>query len=600
MDGARSGPTARILIADDEPANVRVLEQLLARAGYSDVHGTTRSAEVLELVQAIAPDLIVLDLRMPPPDGLQILADLPTVLPAGEYLPVLVLTADAEGEARHRVLAAGAHDFVTKPFDAVEIVLRIRNLLRTRALHLELQRQNQALEERVRERTDRLLQVEKLSAMGQLLAGVAHELNNPLSVVHGQSLLLYRAPAASTAARAEKIMQASNRCVRIVRNFLKLARHWPAERSRVDLDGTIRDAVDLAAFELSDAEVEIRLDLAGDLPAVAGDPHQLHQVFVNLIVNALYAMRPAPAPRVLEIRTRWQSDLARIVATVRDSGPGVPPQDQRRIFDPFFTTKPVGEGTGLGLSLSAGVIQDHGGTIRLESEPGQGAAFVIELPAKAGGCAAGSGVPRPHANGAVTASDAGSPSTSDAGAAQRIVGKRILVVDDEGDVAAVLGDLLRLDGHHVDTAGDGAAALDALARGGYDAILTDTRMPVLDGPGFYRALARRHPALAARVGFITGDTLNTDRREFLEATGLPLIAKPFEPDEVRDAVQRLLRTEHPPAPPAALAPGPVSLESEGACAIAPSSPGSCRLPRYWPSGPDVPRPRTWPSPTAIE
>jgi len=266
---------------------------------------------------------------------------------------------------------------------------------------------------------------------------------------------------------------------------------------------------------------------------------------MNLVTNASQAIgqrggtiRVTTAREILgrtAAKLKGVAEGEYISLEVSDSGCGMPPEIQAKVFDPFFTTKPAGQGTGLGLSLSAGVIHDHGGTIRLESEPGQGAAFVIELPA--GPCARGgtgsASAPRPTANGPATAPDAR--------AAERIVGKRILVVDDEGDVAAVVADVLRLDGHQVDTAGDGATALEALAGGGYDAILTDTRMPVLDGPGFYRALVRRHPALAARVGFITGDTLNTDRREFLESTGLPLIAKPFEPDEVRDAVQRLLR-----------------------------------------------------------
>ena len=515
---------ARILIAGGDTEEVGRVQAALAGAGYTAIRRAARASDVLALIDETRPDLMVLDLAETALAG-AILEALSGPGVGDDDLPVLVLAGDAERDARLRALAAGADDFVARPLDPAELVVRAGNLVRARAARLELRRQGQALDDRVRERTERLLQVEKLSAMGQLLAGVAHELNNPLSVLRGESVMLYLAPAVSTAPRAERIMRASERCVQLVRNFLKLAGHWPARRTCVDLNAAIHEVLDLLAYELRSESIEVRLDLADPLPPMGGDPEQLHQVFVNLIVNAVHAMREAPGPRALTVQTRVAADPARVVATVRDTGPGVPVDIQARIFDPFFTTKPPGQGTGLGLSLSAGVIRDHGGAIRLESEPGHGAVFVVELPVSHGGGREPHRVPCASAR------------TSD----ERIMGKRVLVVDDEGDVAAVLADVLRLDGHHVDTAGNGATALEALAAGGYDVVLSDTRMPVLDGPGFYRALARRHPQLAARVAFITGDTLNMDRRGFLESTGQPIIAKPFEPDEVRDVVQRLLR-----------------------------------------------------------
>ena len=512
--------TAKILIVDDEGANVRLLERLLRQAGYPNLRSTTDPREVVAIYSEYQPDLILLDLRMPHRDGFTVLEDLQLLIPQGSYVPVLVLTADVSSEALRRALLAGAKDFLTKPFDAQEVMLRIRNLLETRFLHLALQYQNQVLEERVRERTQQLLQAEKLSAMGQLLAGVAHELNNPLAVVMGQAMLLHQTGEGGPV-RAGKIAKAAERCVRIVRNFLALARDRPPERTATDLNTVVREALELLAYELRTDSIGVRLELAEDLPPLWADPHQLHQVVVNLVANAHQAMRQGPGPRHLRLTTRADPERSRVRLTVADTGPGIPREIQPRIFEPFFTTKPVGQGTGLGLSLSHGIIEEHGGAISVQSEPGQGAMFVIELPVV---------TPR------------GTPSGPQAEEVPPPAGPiRILVVDDEPEVAGVLVDLLRLEGHEVDTAANGAEALQMLAGQAYDAILTDTKMPVLDGQGFYLELERRHPQLRGRVAFVSGDVLGPDKREFLERTGAPMVEKPFDLDEVRRVVRGLLR-----------------------------------------------------------
>src|SRR5712691_2599435 len=325
---------ARILIVDDELSNVRLLERLLDRAGYTHLKSTTDPRQILPLFSEFTPDLILLDLNMPRLDGFAVMEQLQPLIPTGTYLPILVLTADVTPEAKGRALGAGAKDFVTKPFDMAEVLLRIKNLLETRFLHLELQTQNEHLEEEVRERTQRLLQTEKVAAMGELLAGVAHELNNPLSVVVGRvALLRSQLSGSPAAAQLEKVGQAADRCARIVRNFLALARQHPPERRNVHLNDVVREALDLVAYPLRVDGIGVTLELAEDLPAIWADPHQLHQVVVNLVTNAHHAMRETEPPRQLTVTTRAGSSGTRVSLAIADTGPGIPADIRARIFE---------------------------------------------------------------------------------------------------------------------------------------------------------------------------------------------------------------------------------------------------------------------------
>ncbi len=359
-----------------------------------------------------------------------------------------------------------------------------------------------------------LRQSEKLAALGSLLAGVAHELNNPLSVILGHSRLLAPELRGRVAERAAKITAAAERCARIVKNFLALARQHPPERQGVALGEIAREAVELLAYQLRVGDVEVTLDLAPDLPVLWADPHQLHQVLVNLITNAHQAMAESPVPRRLTVSGRHDPSRAVVTIDVADTGPGMPPDVRSRIFEPFFTTKPPGQGTGLGLSLCRGIIEGHAGTITVESTPGRGTVFRIELPVK----------PSPEA-----AAAAPPP----AAAAEPARQKSILVVDDEPEVAAILVELLAADGHRVEIAPNGARALEMLHAGAYDAILSDLRMPELDGPGLYGTLAHQGHPLAQRFIFVTGDVLGEETRQFLEETGALCVSKPFDLEQIR-------------------------------------------------------------------
>jgi PAS domain S-box-containing protein len=367
---------------------------------------------------------------------------------------------------------------------------------------------------------DVLHQNEKMSALGSLLAGVAHELNNPLSVVVGHASLLEDfVTDAAVRDRAHKIRTAADRCARIVRTFLAMARSKPRQRTAVQLNGTIAEALEIVAYGLRTADVEVVRILAPDLPPVLADGDQLHQVFANLFVNAQQALQSVPPPRRLTVTSGFDPDT--VWVEVADNGPGVPVDIAHRIFEPFFTTKPQGVGTGVGLSVCHGIVAAHGGEIRLEPKTGQGATFVVRLPRTAVEIAQ---VP------------AKTP-------APRLRPARILVVDDEPEVAQLLIEILQRDGHRVDRANSGREALSRLRYGEVDLILCDLRMPDLDGPALYRELTAQRPELLSRIVFITGDTLGGDMTGFLTETGVRVLEKPLDPTGVSAKIEAFLGSQ---------------------------------------------------------
>ena len=363
-----------------------------------------------------------------------------------------------------------------------------------------------------------MLQQEKLAALGQLVSGVAHELNNPLAGVMAFSQLLLAAPSVQGEEReaTETIHHEAQRAARIVTKLLTFARQHTPERRSVDLNEIAIAALELRRYVLRANDVRIDMRLDDDLPRTAADAFQLQQVVLNLYANAEHALAERGAGRVLTVMTGVESGL--LVLTVGDNGAGIPADRLARIFDPFFTTKPVGEGTGLGLSISDGIVREHGGRIRAESVPGDGASFTIELPIVALDPAA-----EPKVAGHRSA--AMSPAAG-----------RVLVVDDEVAIRRAVATFLRRIGHEVDTAATGAEALDRLAHQRYAALLLDLRLPDMPGDAVYGELARRDPAQARRVIFMTGDVRSDAAEAFIRATGRPLVPKPFELDDLAFAV----------------------------------------------------------------
>src|SRR5262249_1857832 len=265
--------------------------------------------------------------------------------------------------------------------------------------------------------------------------------------------------------------RATERCERIVRTFLAMARQRHAEPKPMSMNRIIEMAVELLAYQLRSANIRVELDLAEDIPMVPADADQIHQVLTNLIVNARQALSGAATPGRIWIATRF--DQRQIEVSVKDNGPGVPEEIRKRIFEPFFTTKPVGEGTGIGLSLCSSIVRAHGGRVDVSDNVGGGAAFTVVLPLGTTSLAD----PKELAHRAPPA------------------GLRVLIVDDETEITHTLREILRSAGHEADVAENGRQGLERALLTPYDLILSDMRMPVLDGPGLYRALQRQRPEM---------------------------------------------------------------------------------------------------------
>lgn len=365
-----------------------------------------------------------------------------------------------------------------------------------------------------------LYQTEKLTALGSLLAGVSHELNNPLSIVVAQAVMMERqSRGGELAERAQKIRKAADRCARIVQTFLAMARQKRPEREPVDLNAVAMAAYDLAEYGLRNDGIAATRDLAPALPNISADSDQLHQIIINLIVNAQQALVEMGAPdRALTLRTAIGESPDTVILEVADNGPGIPEEVRRRVFEPFYTTKPQGQGTGVGLSFSQGLAEAHGG--RLELVPSaHGACFRLTLP--------------------IDPDQAARAAPAEPAKTGELALRRALVVDDEREIAESLADFLSIEGFGCDIAVGGEEAQARLRAGSYDLIVSDLRMPGIDGPALHAWIAAERPELLDRVAFATGDTLGAAAARFLEEVKRPVLEKPFMPDAVHQFLQQM-------------------------------------------------------------
>ncbi|HEX2091503.1 MAG TPA: ATP-binding protein [Longimicrobiaceae bacterium] len=477
-----------------------------------------------------------------------------------ETSPYGICTLDAEGRylqvnsALARILGSSPADLLGRhfaarvfPADREIVALRLRRLLAGERAEAEVETRllhSSGVERRVhlravpivaaermtaihvvaRDLTEegsrevRLRRAERLASLGTLLSGVAHELNNPLASIKSfaQLLLLDERPTDDREA-LQIIEQEATRAARIVADLRLVARQTRRResgvRGPVQLNEVVRQVLELRGYTLATHNIKVDRDLAAHLPVVHADPGEMEQVILNLVLNAEHSMATHPGERRLLVRTR--PSLRGVTVQVVDSGPGIPAEHLDRIFDPFWTTKEPGEGTGLGLSMTYSIVMEHGGEIRVESRPGEGAAFTVELPSEP----VSPMVPPPELG------------------AARSPALRVLVVDDEAPIRQAVARYLQRRGHYVDQAADGREALDRLEEAPYDAIVADLRMPGLSGERFLAELRERHPGAERRLLFITGDALSESVPGVITGSAIPVIYKPFEMEQIAREVE---------------------------------------------------------------
>ena len=391
--------------------------------------------------------------------------------------------------------------------------------------------------QQVSEAQMRVIQTEKLAGLGELMAGISHELNNPLSVVVGHSELLLRSEEVDEAIRdrLEKVAGEAMRAKQLIENLLRVARGEGAAHESLDFNELISQSVRLLRYQLELEEIETEVDLADDLPRLTADRFQLQQLIFNMVNNSRQAMYAAPAgARRLCLRTSLaqdgvpgRQDGPALLLEVADMGPGIPDAHLRRIFDPFFTTKQADGGTGLGLSIVHRTVQEHGGAIEARNREEGGAQFLVWLPLRE------EGKDREEKVG-----DLVPPTVS-------VEPGTVLIVDDEEKVREVLEEVFSLLGHRVLSAVDGQEAQTLLTEEAPpEAIVLDLKMPVMDGEELFRWIREEREELEERVLFLTGDTLSKGARAFLSSSGRPFVSKPFTFNELREQVEALMRRNH--------------------------------------------------------
>jgi two-component system NtrC family sensor kinase len=416
----------KVLIAEDEPVSRHLLQSYLREWGHQVV-AAPDGAAAWRIFQETEFPLILSDWIMPEMDGLELIRHI-RARPSGAYTYIILLTAKSQKQDVIEGLEAGANDFVTKPFDRGELRVRLRAGERIIELEQALAEQNRAL----REAQAALVQTEKLASLGQLAAGMAHEINNPIAYVANNLAVLRRdVPAAlqvlekyrqgrealrslvpDLVAEAERMedeidlpyvreslprlfersLDGLKRVRDIVKNLRDFARLDEADFKEADINAALQSTLEIAAHEIKKGGIQLRTAFAEGLPSVLCHPGKINQVFLNVLLNAIQATASGGE---VEVRTRPDplalpslagggdgkgEEVGGVAIEVQDTGCGIKPDHLPHIFDPFFTTKPVGQGTGLGLSVSYGIIRDHGGSIKVESEVGRGTLFRIRLP----------------------------------------------------------------------------------------------------------------------------------------------------------------------------------------------------------------------------
>jgi signal transduction histidine kinase len=533
---------AQILIIDDEEASAHGLLKILEQAGYGSCTAITNPNQAAKRILELNPDLLLLDLLMEPVSGLEVLAQINDMMSPQRRPLVLVLTADTSPQAKHEALAAGATDFLAKPLDSVEVLLRIENLLTSRKLTQQIQLYSEGLERLVDKRTlelqqrtadlektltelrqtqQQVIQQERMRALGTMACGIAHDLNNGLSVILGYGDMLLADPERfplNSKARSylEELVLAgcdNAKMVERLREFYR-PRATREHRQAVDLNDVIEQAISRTApkwqseADAAGATIHIEKDL-GEIPLICGAPDELREVLTNLIFNAVDAM-----PRGGRILFRTRAVGKRPQLEMSDTGVGMSEETLRNCMEPFFTTKGK-RGSGLGLAMSYGIIRRHGGTIAIKSTLNKGSTFTIYLP-----------VPDEVIQ------------STDVEVELAVDPLRILVVDDHPAIREIVSAYLAEDRHTVETAADAREAIKKFRAEHFDLVITDRAMPEISGDELAASIKEIEPN--EPVIMLTGfaDLINeTGQRS--ENVDL-IVSKPARLEDLRRAILEVM------------------------------------------------------------
>lgn len=364
-----------------------------------------------------------------------------------------------------------------------------------------------------------LLHAEKLSTIGEMVSGIAHEINNPLAGVMGLSQLLQIQPNLPDAVRknVDKIFTYTDRAKRIIQNLLTFARAHKPEKIQVNINQLIEQTLEMHEYNMKTNDIAVEKDFGIGIPDIVVDMYQLQQVIFNIINNAYQALLEYDRTRIFTVKTEMNNDA--LLITFHNTGLGISNEVIKKMFNPFFTTKEVGKGTGMGLSISYGIIKEHGGDIFATSKNGEGVTFLVKLPLMPEG------------------GDLDNAETSEENEELASVQKMvILVVDDEITVADSIASLLETDNHECYVTTNVDDAIKKLAENKYDLVISDVKMPGLDGKEFYAYLQLNRPELTSRFIIVTGDVVNPDTKEFVESNHIHCITKPFTFDELKRVV----------------------------------------------------------------
>jgi two-component system NtrC family sensor kinase len=369
----------------------------------------------------------------------------------------------------------------------------------------------------LRKTQEQLLQSEKMSAVGQLISGVAHELNNPLTAILGYAQLLESEGLDDRAQDyVRKLFKQAQRTHRVVQNLLSFARQRQSQKQHVDLRKVLEETLTLREYDLKTNNIVVERDWAADTPIASADMHQMEQVFLNIINNAMDAMMEKGPGGKLIVRTCAKDKF--VCVEFLDSGPGI--QDPKRIFDPFYTTKSVGKGTGLGLSICYGIVKEHGGDIVARNRPEGGALIEVRVPVAGAGAIA--------------------ENSQEQAKRETAVEGRLLLAEDEESILEFERDLLVGAGAEVMIVKKRDEIKDRLLSEAFDAVVMNGKSNGVTAAEVYQWLAEKRPGMEKHILF-TFATMDAETREFLEKNQVAFLVKPFEVGELISAARKVMQ-----------------------------------------------------------